>query len=172
MLNSTLTQDFQAVAVDESAALLANSRPELDDRRVPPRRVASTLVGSAARDRKFQTAIDRVVSCLSLSKNWDLDGGNPADRKSVMFAIRLLREVWSTVPIHAPVVCPISGGVYLEWRLADCSLYFEIDSDSVLCVIRRGNRMISGAEDPEFDVRQAVAGVAAFCQQDRAFPIA
>ncbi len=77
------------------------------------------------------------------------------------FADNLISELQVIPDVPAPLIRPISGGVYLEWRCGDALLYFEADQESVL----RYSRNVFGeetVEDADFDSERAVQVVVDF----------
>lgn len=118
--------------------------------------VANSLVGDAERERSFRDSICQVLGYRSLPNDWDTYGGLPASDVSVEFARNLLNELRWVPELLAPYVCPISTGVFLEWRFGDARLYFEVEDDSVLFVREEGALVLEDGEDAAFDVRRAV----------------
>jgi hypothetical protein len=114
------------------------------------------LVGDAQRERVFEETISRVYRYRDLEDNWDTYGGFRASEQAVRFSVGLLKELQVRPEISPPRVCPISTGVYLEWRLGDRLLYFEVDEDSLLFVMQQGARDREDGEDPDFGIGRAV----------------
>lgn len=155
-MNSVLTWPHDA-ALD----LLADPFPEQCARRRV--RSSSTLVGAVKRERDFQACISSVEKFRDLPTNWDRYGGNPAPESVVEFAVSLLTHISLSPEIPAPLVRPISGGVFVEWRSAKSRLYFEIDDESVLRYLQDGYGEET-LEDPSFDVKEAEETIVRFHQ--------
>ncbi|MFQ5734473.1 MAG: hypothetical protein ACE5KM_21265 [Planctomycetaceae bacterium] len=81
----------------------------------------------------------------------------------VEFAVSLLTHISLSPEIPAPLVRPISGGVFVEWRSAKSRLYFEIDDESVLRYLQDGYGEET-LEDPSFDVKEAEETIVRFHQ--------
>ncbi|MFH1923691.1 MAG: hypothetical protein ABIP48_27845 [Planctomycetota bacterium] len=121
--------------------------------------VRDALVG---REQSFRECVSQVEAYRSLPKDWDTYGGLPASDSSVRFAKNLLEELRWLPEVLSPYVCPISTGVFLEWRSGQSNLYFEIDADSVLFVRREGELVIERGDDPDLNVSRAVEVVRRF----------
>ena len=121
-----------------------------------PCTLTPTLVGDLERERSFENSISQIEKFQYLPPNWDTYGGLPAKEEPVRFSIDLLKSLQPLADISAPHVAPISSGVYIEWRNNDSLLYFEVDEDSVLSVMKKLGRTVSEGEDSRFAVKPAV----------------
>ena len=126
--------------------------------------ISQTLLGDLDRERSFQESISQIKTYRHLALNWDTYGGLPASEQAMRFSTRLLEELQIRAEISPPYVCPISTGVYIEWRSNDTNLYFEVDEDSVLFAAKKGERDLECGEDVLFDVNRAVELVERFHQ--------
>lgn len=142
--------------------LFADALPEQRARRFPAR-TDSTVVGTVKRERDFQECISSVENYRNLPTNWDRYGGNPAHQSVVEFAVNLLAHVSLSPEIPAPLVRPISGGVFVEWRFAKSRLYFEIDDESVLRYLQDGYGEET-LEDSSFNIDKAAETIVRFHQ--------
>jgi hypothetical protein len=124
-------------------------------------RPAGTIVGTFGRERSYDECLKSVREFCQLPRNWDRYGGNPAHPSAAEFAVNLLGEVSLSPDVPAPVVRPISNGVFVEWRSGDARLYFEVDDESVLRYVRNayGEETF---EDPTFDLEKAAKVVGRF----------
>lgn len=121
----------------------------------------TALVGTEKRERDFGDRLRALRDYRRLPANWDKYGGVGADDRSLGFADNLISELQVIPDVPAPLIRPISGGVYLEWRCGDALLYFEADQESVL----RYSRNVFGeetVEDADFDSERAVQVVVDF----------
>ena len=126
-----------------------------------PLEVTSSLVGTEKRERDLKDRLAEIQRYRKLPDNWDKYGGKAAVDHVVNFAVNLLSVIRVTPEVSAPLVRPISGGVYLEWRSGNSILYFEADEESVL----RYSRNTFGEETTEdfsFDVEKAYRAVVEF----------
>lgn len=124
--------------------------------------IPESLVGDVERERSFKKCIADVEGFRNLTPNWDTYGGLPAKEKPIQFSIGLLQKLQSQVDVSAPHVAPISTGVYIEWRNNDAILYFEVDEDSVLFVMKTLGLTVAEGEDSQFSVAPAVGHVKRF----------
>jgi hypothetical protein len=145
-----------------------NQNPaSLDSSPALPAVLGSGLLGDEDRRRAFRNAIAEVSRYRSLPAGWDGEGGLPACPKAADFSRGLLELLQSAAPgIGVPFVSPISTGVFLQWQSGDATLYFEVDEDSVLWMMQKGNVILASDEDPRFDVDQAYDLVARFHRID------
>ena len=148
--------------VHASSAGLTTDGKQTRRQGLPSPNVLNALVGDARRDEAFRQCIRQIDSYRSLPQDWDTYGGLGASDRSAAFATSLVDRLRWLPEISAPYVCPISTGVYLEWRSAHMNLYFEIDEDSVLFVMHQGDVVVEDGEDAAFDVRRAVELVQRF----------
>jgi len=152
----TLTlPDTSEYLSQESSTALTSDRQYLE-RKWLPRHAPVAIVGDAERDHSFRQSLSQIETYRCLPPDWDTYGGLPASDGSVEFARNLLNELRWVPGLLAPYVCPISTGVYLEWRFSDARLYFEVEDDSVLFVREEGGVVLEDGEDAAFDVRRAV----------------
>jgi len=114
------------------------------------------LVGDLERERAFEKSISEIHGYRNLEKNWDTYGGLGASEQAVQFSVNLLEELRVRPEISPPRVSPISTGVYIEWRIGDRLLYFEVDEDSLLFVMQQAGRYREDGEDTDFEVARAV----------------
>ena len=121
-----------------------------------PFALPKSLVGDVERERSFTKCIADVKGFRDLPLNWDTYGGLPAKEEPIGFSIKLLQRLQSQVDVSAPHVAPISSGVYVEWRDNDALLYFEVDEDSVLFVMKKHGRTVVEGEDSRFLVAPAI----------------
>jgi len=163
-MSGTLTHVEDDAISDFTSPALTNDRDT-----VPPRQsnvqydeqldaefaLGSSLVGGTERELSFQAAIARIREFSRLPANWDTYGGNGGTQQPVDYSVNLLHLIRGLPEVTSPKVCPIDSGVYLEWRNGNSSLYFEVDEDSVLYVMRHGNHVVVRGEDQFYDVFQA-----------------
>lgn len=163
-MNATLTCPNNKEGFEEvlSSGITIEDRNGGDKHEWLPSSLCGGLVGDASREQSFHECILQVEAYRSLPKDWDTYGGLPASDSSVWFSRNLLEELRWLPEVFSPYVCPISTGVFLEWRFGQSNLYFEIDADSVLFVRREGELVIERGDDPEFHVSRAVEVVRRF----------
>ena len=99
--------------------------------------------------------ISDVHEYRDLPLDWDTFGGVPATCQATRFAVELLESLQAEPTIPSPLVRPISGGVFLKWDFGDFSVYFEVESDRVVCVVSGQEWLRMGYEDESFDVSKA-----------------
>ena len=150
----TLLPNTRESFLEESSTSLTSDGKHPDNA-WPSRRVPAAIVGDAARERSFRESLSQIESYRSLAPDWDTYGGLPASDVSVRFVRGLLQALQWLPEISAPYVCPISTGVYVEWRSGHVSLYFETDEDSVLFVMQQADVVVERGEDTAFDVNRA-----------------
>ncbi|MCH8042638.1 MAG: hypothetical protein IID44_02865 [Planctomycetes bacterium] len=127
-----------------------------------PFSLPESLVGDVERERSFTKCIADVKGFRDLPLNWDTYGGLPAKEEPIRFSIELLNCLQSEIDISTPHVAPISSGVYVEWRNNGAILYFEVDEESVLYVMKRHGRTVAEGEDSRFSVAPAIELVERF----------
>lgn len=161
-MNGTLTlSDTKEHLLVESSTGLTSGR-EYPEKDWPVRQVPGSVVGDAAREQSFRECASQIDSYRFLPQDWDTYGGLPASDAPLAFAANLVEELRWLPEVFPPYVCPISTGVYLEWRSGEANLYFEVDEDSVLFVMEEGGLVIERGEDTTFDVGQAIELVKMF----------
>ena len=165
-MNGTLTlPDTMEDLFQESSTALTSDR-EYPEKEWPPWHGPGAIVGDATRERSFRESLSQIDTYRFLPQDWDTYGGLPASDVSVAFARNLLNELRWVPELSAPYVCPISTGVYLEWRFGEARLYFEVEDDSVLFVMEEGDLVLENGEDAAFDVPRAVELVQRFHRSD------
>lgn len=142
-----------------------HNEPQHSGRRAGTTPTADVPVRAGRDDAAVRECIADVEGFRELSDDWDRQGGIAAQEGPVRFAVKLLEKLSSHPEIPAPLVRPISGGVYLEWRSGERLLYFEVDEESVLRY-SRSPRGEETAEDPGFDVERACRAVVDFHEND------
>jgi hypothetical protein len=172
-VDSTLTFPIESPFEGGASALIADWTPAFGtchkQHEVNPlaiQETRETLVGDINRDRAFRLSISRIQDYCNLPEDWDTYGGLPASPEAARFSIDLLNTLRAKPEISAPDVQPISTGVYLEWHSGETTLYFEVDEDSVLFVVRKGDDVVVCGEDPDFQVGRAIELVRRFHQDD------
>lgn len=163
-MSGTLTIDPREFGAQSAsnALVAAQSAP---GRATPPKPAAETaLVGSHEREVAFRKCVESLRGFLELAPDWDSYGGTAAAPTPVRFARQLLDELHLIPSIPAPLVQPIDGGVYVEWRSGDSLLYFEADEESVLTYLHSVYG-IETEEDSAFDVSKAKQAVVRFIQE-------
>ena len=136
-----------------------------------PAVIGSGLPADDDRRRAIRSAIGEVARYRSLPAGWNGEGGLPACPKAADFAQQLLEQILERPEIRPPFVCPISTGVFLQWEIGDATLYFEVDEDSVLSVMHRGDAVLESDDDPRFDVDRACGVVVKFHEISQPYPI-
>jgi hypothetical protein len=161
-MSGTLTlPDTTEDLFQESSTALTSDR-EYPEKEWAPWHAPGAIVGDATREQSFRESLSQIETYRILPQDWDTYGGLPASDVSLAFAGNLLNALRLVPELFAPYVCPISTGVYLEWRLGDARLYFEVEDDSVLFVMEEGDRVVEDGEDTAFDVPHAVELVRRF----------
>ena len=168
MSEGALTFPMEGTWHEAGSAALVTDRDAPTDRLWGGERASGVLVGDAERERMFEQCISEIEGYRHLERNWDTYGGVGASEQAIRFSRNVMRSLQTRPEILSPHVCPISTGVYLEWRSGDRLLYFEVDEDSLLFVMREGNRDLEEGEDPDFRVGQAVELVERFHRVDSA----
>jgi len=157
---STWDAGVSGLLEDNSTALVSpEARPTYLPLHLPWKeepRASGVIVGDAERARTFEESISAICSYRDLTENWDTYGGVRASEKSIEFSVRLLENLQVQPEMSPPHVSPISTGVYIEWRVGDHLLYFEVDEDSVLFAWEEGGSLQQDGEDPSFDVTRAL----------------
>ncbi len=124
---------------------------------------SSSLADSRATDeRSFDRAIAKVRQYSRLQDDWDHDGGRRPSEQAVGYAERLLVCLETKPDLTAPYVAPIDGGVYIEWRINNATLYLEIDASSVLTIFRESGAVKHSTEIPHSNLDAAIALVEQF----------
>lgn len=166
-MSGTLTlPDTAEDLVQESSTALTNGSEYPEKAWLPRPHAPVAIVGDAEREQSFRQSLSQIATYGSLPPDWDTYGGLPASDVSLEFARNLLNELRWLPELLAPYVCPISTGVYLEWRFGDTRLYFEVEDDSVLFVMEEGDLVLEDGEDATFDVPPAVELVQRFHRSD------
>jgi hypothetical protein len=151
----------------DRAMSMKSPRFDHDVNEQPTDDLETPVVVPHERREQFDSLIRRVESCLTLAEDWDAYGGVPAAPSTVDFARRLLQCVQTVAELPPPTSCtPISTGLMLEWEARRAKLYFEIDEDSVLCVVRSKGNVLDRYDDASFDVQRAFAAVKRLHQAD------
>lgn len=162
-MTETLTlPDSEESLEHTSSTGLTIDREQVPQREWPGTHVFNALVGDAGREQSFRECVCQIDGYRLLPHDWDTYGGSPASDASARFATNLLEELRWLPEVFPPSVCPISTGVYLEWRSGHSNLYFEVDEDSVLFIMQEGELVIERGEDTVFDVSRAIGLVKRF----------
>lgn len=173
-MTDTLTFPIEYLSEPDSSALVGEQMAARATRIPQPAfewnrfSLRQTLVGDVHRERAFRESISRIHDYCKLLEDWDTYGGLPASPQAAGFATDLLIQVRGIPEVSAPRVRPISTGVFLDWYSGENTLYFEVDEDSVLFVVRRGDATVECGEDPFFRVEQAIEHVRRFHQDHTA----
>lgn len=114
------------------------------------------------RENIFKKLIAEIRDYCNLEDNWDTYNGISASERAMQFSVDLLEVIQLKSTIPPPThIAPISTGVYLEWRIGHNVLYFEVDENSVLFVLRKKKSSSLwynfNDEDSSFDVARAVS---------------
>ena len=164
----TLTFPVKSGALGSRSGALVS---DLDEQLKPPwgrpRPALGVLVGDPRHERMFEESVSEIQGYRRLERNWDTYGGVRASEQAIQFSTDTLKALQARPEISPPHVCPISTGVYLEWRSGDRLLFFEVDEDSLLFVMREGDRDLEQGEDPNFGVERAVKLVERFHGVDK-----
>lgn len=95
----------------------------------------ATSAYSALVTPKWREPVERqCLDLVRLPENWDLHGGRPIDRDTVVFAVDMLTRVLrpSTPP---PYLVPASyGGLQAEWHEKGIDLEIEVVAPNRVCV--------------------------------------
>ena len=125
----------------------------------------SVAESSTKEDQSFDEAINTVRQYRQLLDDWDSEGSRRPSEQALDFADRLLACLQEMPGISAPFVAPIDDGVFIEWRMGSSNLYLEIDSKSVLAVLRESGTVVRSTEISHSQIDAAIDLIEQFHEQ-------